>query len=180
MKRIILTVFALSALAFSAQAQQKSQRVSKNAIGIRFGDNDGPAVAASYQRRVLSINRLEFDLGVKSSTREDAVKLAAIFQWVFPIDDGFHWYVGVGGGLGRYEHNYKNYYYYDGPGPNNYYGPYKDDGIFAFAAGDIGIEYDFAKIPLQLSFDVRPEVGSDAYYDNTIGADVGLAARYRF
>lgn len=180
MKRIILTLFALGALAFSAQAQRTSKQVSKNAIGVRFGDNDGPAVAASYQRRIFTNNRLEFDLGVKSSGREDAVKFAAVFQWVFPIENGFHWYVGAGAGVGRYEHNYRrDYYYYVGP-DYGYYGPYKDDGIFAFAAGDVGIEYDFPKIPLQLSFDIRPEVGSNAYYDNNIGADIGFAARYRF
>jgi len=180
MKKVIFTVFALTALTFSTQAQKTSQKVSTNAIGIRFGDNDGPAVAASYQRKVFTSNRLEFDLGIKSSNREDAVKFAAIFQWVFPIENGFHWYVGAGAGVGHYEHNYKDYYY--GPGNGNgpyYYGPYKDDGIFAFAAGDIGIEYDF-NFPLQLSFDIRPEVGSDSYYDNTIGADIGFAARYRF
>ncbi len=184
MNRIILTVFALSAFAFSAQAQRTSKQVSKNAIGVRFGDNDGPAVAASYQRRIFTNNRLEFDLGIKSSGREDAVKFAAIFQWVFPIQNGFHWYVGGGAGVGRYEHNYKNYYYGpgngNGPGNYPYYGPYKDDGIFAFVAGDVGIEYDFPQIPLQLSFDVRPEIGSNAYYDNNIGADIGFAARYRF
>lgn len=188
MRTIILTAVALTGLAFSAQGQKTSQKVSANAIGIRFGDNDGPAVAASYQRRVFTNNRLELDLGIKSSNREDAIKFAAVFQWVFPIQNGFHWYVGAGGGFGRYEHNYRDYYYGPGKGNGNgngngnypyYYGPYKDDGIFAFVAGDIGIEYDF-NFPLQLSFDVRPEVGSDSYYEHSIGADIGLAARYRF
>ena len=179
MKKIILTVFALFALAVSATAQTKaSQKVSKNAIGIRFGDNEGPAIAASYQRRVFTKNRIELDLGIKSSSHEDAVKLAAIFQWVFPIDNGFHWYAGAGGGLGHYQYHYKNNYYYE-----PYYAPDRsDDGIFAFVAGDIGIEYDFPSVPLQLSFDIRPEIGSESDNNHTINADtdIGFAVRYRF
>ena len=179
MKKIILTVFALFALAFSATAQKKSlSGVSKNAIGIRFGDNDGPAIAASYQRRVFTQNRLELDLGIKSSNYADAVKLAAVFQWVFPIENGFNWYAGAGGGFGHYEHNFKNdYYYYP-----YYESDRGDDGIFGFVAGDIGIEYDFPRIPLQLSFDIRPELGTEGYGNDTVNAnaDIGFAVRYRF
>jgi hypothetical protein len=30
----------------------------------------------------------------------NAIKLAALYQWVWNIDGGFNWYAGVGGGLG--------------------------------------------------------------------------------
>jgi hypothetical protein len=31
---------------------------------------------------------------------DNAIKLAALYQWVWNIDGGFNWYAGVGGGLG--------------------------------------------------------------------------------
>jgi hypothetical protein len=45
---------------------------------------------------------------------------------------------------------------------------------FVFAAGDIGIEYNF-DIPLLISLDFRPEIG-DGYYKNNYGSDVALAS----
>lgn len=172
MKRIILSAVMLLGMAFSAQSQKL---MSKNAIGIRVGDNDGPAAAVSYQRAILTNNRLEFDLGVKNNNHFDAVKLAGVFQWVWKIDGGLNWYAGAGGGFGHYNYDHKYYYYEDYP-----YGYKHDDsGAFAFLAGDIGLEYHF-DIPLMISLDVRPEIGSDRYYEDNIGADIGISARYKF
>lgn len=174
MRKLILSALMLIGLAFNSEAQT----ISKNAIGLRIGDNDGFGAEASYQRAVLKNNRLEFDLGVRNSRNLEAVKLAGLFQWVWNIEGGFNWYAGAGAGLGsyRYNHKYKGNYY-----NNNYpYGYYPDDkGTFAFVAGDIGIEYNF-DIPLLISIDFRPEIGSNTYYDDAIGADIGIAVRYQF
>jgi len=50
-----------------------------------------------------------------------------------------------------------------------------------FAAGDIGIEYNF-DIPLLISLDFRPEIGfGDELYDNNdLGLDIALGLRYQF
>ena len=53
-----------------------------------------------------------------------------------------------------------------------------DDETFIFAAGDIGIEYNF-DIPLQLSLDFRPELGFGNYSDD-LDFDIALGIRYRF
>jgi hypothetical protein len=50
--------------------------------------------------------------------------------------------------------------------------------LFVFAAGNIGIEYDF-DIPL-LTLDFRPEFGGNGYYENNYGSDVALALKYQF
>jgi hypothetical protein len=50
---------------------------------------------------------------------------------------------------------------------------------FVFAAGNIGIEYDF-DIPLLISLDFRPEFGGNGYYENNYGSDVALALKYQF
>lgn len=169
MKKIILSVIMLIGLAFSAQAQD----ISENALGLRLGDNSGFGGEVSYQRGLSSNNRLELDLGWRNRTNynnngydDNAIKLAGLYQWVWNIDGGFNWYAGVGGGLGSY--NYKD---------NNGYS-YHD--TFAFAAGDIGIEYGFKEVPLLISLDFRPELGGSGYYENNYGSDVALGVRYRF
>lgn len=168
MKKLILSAFMLLGLAFSAQAQD----ISKNALGLRLGDNDGFGGEISYQRGMGSNNRLEFDLGWRNSKDVDAFKLVGLYQWIWNIDGGFNWYAGVGAGVGSWS--------YDGPGD-----PDPDGGSFILAAGDIGIEYNFQEAPIQLSLDFRPELyfgdnrnDLDGY--DSFGPDIALGIRYRF
>ena len=161
MKKVFLSAIMLIGLAFTTQAQD----ISKNALGLRLGDNKGFGGEISYQRGLSDSNRLELDLGWRSNKSVDAFKLTGIYQWVWNIDGGFNWYAGVGGGLGSWSTS------------NNL--P-KDSGTFVFAAGDIGIEYGFEEAPILLSLDFRPEFGGNGYYDNNYGSDVALGIRYKF
>jgi len=167
MKKIILSAIMLMGLAFTTQAQD----ISENAIGLRLGDNAGFGAEVSYQRGFSNSNRLELDLGWRNRNdyynngyNDDAIKLAGLYQWVWNIDGGFNWYAGVGGGFGSY---------------NSDYNGVSDNGMFAFAAGDVGIEYNF-DFPLQLSLDFRPEIGGNGYYENNYSSDIALGVRYRF
>jgi len=160
MRKLILSSVMLLGLAFSVQ----SQGISKNALGLRFGDNNGFGGEISYQRGLSKSNRLEADLGWRNSRNFDAFQLTGIYQWVWNIDGGFNWYAGVGGGLGSWSYKYNNN---------------KDNGTFAFAAGDIGIEYNF-DIPLMISLDFRPEFGGTNYYRDSYNSDIALALRYKF
>ena len=157
MKKIILLSFMLIGLAFTTQAQD----ISKNALGLRIGDNSGFGGEVSYQKALSSNNRLEFDLGWRNSNNIDALKIAGLYQWVWNIDGAFNWYAGVGAGLGSYSAN-------------------NVSGTFAFAAGDIGIEYGFEEAPILISLDFRPEIGGHGYYDNNYGSDIALGLRYKF
>lgn len=168
MKKIILSAFMLLGLAFSAQAQD----ISKNALGLRLGDNDGFGGEVSYQRGLSKNNRLELDLGWRNSNDVDALKIVGLYQWVWNIDGGFNWYAGIGGGLGSWSYN--------GPGNSD-----PDGGTFLLAAGDIGIEYNFKEAPIQLSLDFRPELyfgDNRSDFDNydRFGPDIALGIRYRF
>lgn len=165
MRKLILTAFMLVGLAFSSQAQD----ISKNALGLRLGDNDGFGGELSYQRGLSDNNRLEFDLGWRNSNHIDAFKLVGLYQWVWNIEDGFNWYAGVGAGVGSWSVDNK-YYAEDA------------SGTYILAAGDIGIEYNF-DFPLQLSLDFRPELyfgGDYADYRDGFGPDIALGIRYRF
>ena len=164
MKKVILSAIMLLGLAFSTQAQD----ISKNALGLRIGDNDGFGGEISYQRGLSKNNRLEFDLGWRNSKHVDAIKLVGLYQWVWNIEGGFNWYAGVGAGAGSWNVDDK---YGDG------------SGSFVLAAGDIGIEYNFKEVPIQLSLDFRPEIylgGDYADSRNGFGPDLGLGIRYKF
>lgn len=186
MKKLFITVLMLTGFAFSSQAQQK------NAIGIRLGDNSGFGGEVSFQTAVSKKNRIELDLGFRNEGNvyyggygngyyggkgyaHNDVKLVGIYQWVFDIKNGFKWYIGPGVGVGIYS---SKYYYKDG-----YYYNETKNGAFGVIAGDVGVEYNF-KFPLQLSFDIRPEIYLSPDYidarDNSFGPDLGLSARYRF
>ena len=166
MKKIILSAFMLIGLAFSAQ----SQDISKNALGLRIGDNDGFGGEISYQRGFSKNNRLELDLGWRNSKHVNATKLVGLYQWVWDIDKGFNWYAGVGAGIGSWRYDDNNY---------------SDSGTILLAAGDIGIEYNFAQAPIQLSLDLRPELylnnnDGNRFRENNFGPDIALGVRYRF
>lgn len=156
----------VAGLIIGLSASVQSQNISKNAIGLRLGDNDGFGGEISYQRKLTLNNRLEFDLGWRNSNNVDAVKLVGLYQWIWNIEGGFHWYAGVGGGVGswRFDTNLNS-----------------DNGTFALVTGDLGIEYDF-DIPLQVSLDFRPEIyfNSNAFRENNFGPDLALGLRYRF
>jgi hypothetical protein len=159
MKKIaLLSVFIICSM------EVFSQEISENAIGLRFGDNNGFGGEISYQKKLNDQNRLEIDLGWRNSNNIDAVKLIGLYQWVWKIEDSFNWYAGVGAGIGSWKtSNDTN----------------SDKDLFVVASGDIGIEYRF-DIPLLISLDFRPEIGAAGYYENRYGSDIALALRYRF
>ena len=171
MKKLFITAIMLTAFVFSGQ----SQNISKNALGLRLGSNDGFGAEISYQRGLSKNNRLELDLGWRDSNYYTAIKLAGIYQWVWNIDGGFNWYAGIGGGVGtwNYNDNWKKEY------PGFVYNDDNDGGAYFFVAGDVGIEYDF-DIPLMISLDVRPELYINGYGDNNFGPDIAFSIRYQF
>lgn len=162
MKKLFLLSIALVGFTLTSNAQE----IANNALGLRLGDSDGFGAEISYQRALTQDTRLELDLGWRDGNNYDGFKLSGLHQWVFPLDGNFNWYVGAGGGLGSFSVNT----------PNN-----DVTDTFFFAAGDIGIEYNF-DIPLLLSLDFRPEIGfgDDAYNNNDLDFDIALGIRYQF
>lgn len=159
-------VFLLALLAIGFGVTSQAQTIADNALGLRFGGGDGLGAEVSYQRALGSNNnRLELGLGWRNDSDFDAFKLAALYQWVWNLDGGFNWYAGVGGGVGSVSDNRRDR---------------GDDGAFIFAAGNIGIEYNF-DIPLLISLDFRPEFGfNDFSVTNDFSPDIALGLRYQF
>lgn len=147
----------------SSALRINAQDISKNAIGLRLGSDDGFGGEISYQRALGGNNRLEIDLGIRNSNNYDGFKATGLYQWLWNIEGGFNWYAGVGGGLANYNGN-------------------KNDDFsetFVFAAGNIGIEYNFPSTPILLSLDYRPEFGFGNRF-NEFGNDVAFGIRYQF
>ena len=162
----ITTIF--TGLLLFATTLVSAQGISEHTLGLRLGDSDGFGAEISYQKAIGRTNRAEFNLGWRNSREFDAFKLSGVYQWVLPIDGGFNWYYGFGGGLGNSDFE---------PVPNRN----RDDGLFVFAAGSLGIEYDF-DIPLLISLDIRPEIGILGFneFDNGFLFDIALGLRYQF
>ncbi len=161
MKKLFLLSLILLGFNFTTSAQS----ISDNAIGLRLGDSDGFGAEVSYQRALQGNNRLEFDLGWRSGDNYSGFKLAGLYQWVWQLDGNFNWFAGVGGGFGSYS--------FDSP-----FNGKDDSESFVFAAGDIGIEYDF-DIPLLIAIDFRPEFGFGDFRDD-LDFDIALSLRYQF
>ena len=140
-----------------------AQEIPDRTIGLRLGSNRGFGTEISYQMKLVSENRAEFNLGWRSSNNISAMKLNGLYHWIWPLEQGFNWYAGFGGGLGTYSNSNIN----------------SGSGTFIFAAGDIGIEYNF-DFPLQASLDLRPEIGGNGYFENSFGTDIALGIRYKF
>jgi hypothetical protein len=159
MKKLFLLSITLLGFTFASSAQN----IADNALGLRLGDSDGLGAEITYQRALGDNNRIEADLGWRNGNDYSAFKLAGLYQWLWNIDGGFNWYAGAGAGLASYS----------GRNDNNL-----DDDFGFFAAGDVGIEYDF-DIPLLISLDFRPEIGNNRFTDNTL-FDIALSLRYQF
>lgn len=147
-----------------ATAIAHAQSPSTHALGVRFGGGDGAQAEISYQQFIGGPNRLEFDLGFFDDGWNDGFKFTLMYHWVHGLADGFYWYVGAGGSIGG-----RNYHH--GPHDDGY-----DDGVFLDANGQLGIEYDF-NIPLQISLDMRPEIG---LINDDFDMGFGLGIRYTF
>ena len=159
MKKLFLLSISILGFTFAASAQN----ISDNAIGLRLGDSNGLGAEVSYQRALGDNNRLEADLGWRNGNDYNALQLTGLYQWVFPLDGSFNWYVGAGGGISVFD------------GKNLLKGT---DETALFVAGDIGVEYDF-DIPLLLSLDFRPTLGFGDFSDD-LDFDIALGIRYQF
>lgn len=159
MKKYIFLILLAVAFGYEGTAQE----ISKNALGLRLGDNDGFGPEINYQRAIGGNNRLEFGLAWHNHKHHDGVKITGIYQWVWNIDGGFNWYAGPGAGFGIV--NYDDHHNHG------------DNDSYAFLTGTVGMEYNF-DIPLMISLDARPQFNLG--YNDDLGFDIGLGIRYQF
>jgi len=150
MKRIFLSLVLSLGVLSLVNAQE-------NAIGLKFGDG----VDISYQHMLSDANRLELNLGLNSFEQHSPFIVSGAYQWVWDLSSqlapGFKWYAGAGAALGL----------------NN-------SDFYLWAVGNVGIEYNFNKIPLQLSLDWTPAIEITPSHGDFGTNGIRLAVRYKF
>ena len=154
MKKVILVAALVLGVATAAIAQPR-------AVGLRMGYG----AEASYQHTIGKTNFIEADLGLgilgqKDSTSTASLNVAATYNWMLAqpqwTDRGeWGFYAGAGAALAV--------------------GNQFNIGV----AGQVGLEYTFW-FPLQLSVDIRPQLGLVGGSFNIWGWYPHLSARYRF
>lgn len=135
MKKILAVFFALAVFTALASAQPR-------AVGFRAGGS----VDLSYQHCFDSRDFLQADLGVNYLKYSGGL-LNVTYNFIVGNVKQFNFFVGPGGHVG--------FYYKDGTPPPG--SSEKISATFAFGlTGQMGAEYMFKKIPLNLSVEWRP------------------------
>lgn len=160
MKQIVLifTFLTLPLLSFA-------QNYSDSSIGLRLGGGNGYGAEISFQTP-FKVNRAELDLGWGNGSHRDSWTLTGLYQWIMPIESGFYWYLGAGPAIGYWDEDKDDHFDNDG-------------GLYIAASLNAGAEYKFKEVPLQISLDLRPELGLINRWD-AVGGGLGLSVRYCF
>ena len=175
MKRILLVIMAVAGL-YTANGQ----RVER-AIGLRLGNGSSAAsTEVSYQHPLSKKTRIELDGSLSFGDNWISVGATGLHQWVWNIENGFQWFLGVGATIGETS---VSYYTYDNIGrkqssTNSY-------NYFTLALNpNGGAEYFFRNIPLQVGIDVRPNINllhlNESYGLTIFDPTIGFSARYVF
>ena len=151
MKRFLIAAVLVLGLCATANAQPRA-----------IGGTIGYGIDFSYQNYVGGqSNMIDLAVGLWGF---NGIHAACNYDWIFPIQGGWNWYVGPGAGVGfDFAHG-------------------DDKGYFALSVGgQIGVEYNF-NIPLNLSLDYRPMINvlgfNNGHWGNFYGVALGI--RYRF
>ncbi len=170
MKKLLVILICVMSIGIA-----KSQSTYKSAIGGRLGTTYYDLISASFKTFVTTNGALElnagfgarnYDYAYDSKANTSAISAAISYQQHFDIKpvEGLRWFVGGGGTIFNTFSNHDSY---------------EGFGFGLFPVG--GADYKFAKIPLNLSADIRPTfhlTGPDYY--NSFYANFGIAARYTF
>lgn len=152
MKKVFLILMAIVGFSFAVNAQNDN-------LGVRLGGGQGYNAEISWQH-FLSASRVELDFGWANYQNASSFSLTSIYQWTFGLSDNFGWFIGPGAYLGMTSVEGKSHF-----------------GLAL--VGQVGVEYNFASIPLQLSLDIRPRFYLVPSTDFHWG-DIALGIRYRF
>ena len=145
MKKLVFLFVAVLFISLSSNAQNRSYE-----LGVRIGGYGGVGAAVDGIMTLGEKNRLHGDLGFFS----DALSVSAFYDWMFPIEEGFSFYPGVGAEM------------------------IIGDAFVLAIGGELGFEYAF-KFPLSIGLDWRPSIR--LIDDSGFGYDsFGLNIRYRF
>ena len=170
MKKGILLAGIISILAITAAEAQKSKSFYSSNYTTAIGAKVYPGTSAGAVTLKHFLNdRIALEALGTGWKRGGRLTGLLEFHWDIPNAPGLKWYVGPGVHVGFYNDKY----YTD----DRYGDSYAAVGV----DGVIGLDYKFAKIPLNLSIDWQPSIDfGNERYKGFIGDFAGVAARYTF
>lgn len=157
-KILILSVFVL--LTGRIQAQDNTYRT---ALGLRI--SEGLGITAKHM-----LNDKGAIEGI-AYLRWGGFNFTGLYAVHYPVfkEPGFRFYIGGGGHLGVFDNDHHPWWFDDDD---------DDHENFVFGLdGQIGLEYTFGEIPLNLGLDWKPAINIIGTDDVWFG-DLGLSVRY--
>lgn len=141
---------------------------SLSSIGLRLGGGFYGGSGAEINGRFgAESGRVEGSLAWSGGNNHSSFFLAGVYQIVKPLEGGFDYYYGAGLALGlhSWRHNHNN---------NDW-----NTGASVGVPVQLGIEYNFSELPLNLSLDLRPIITlrREGIF---VPSSLGLGIRYMF
>jgi hypothetical protein len=136
----------------------------KTALGLRLNEGAGITVKHFVSEK-SSIEGILY-------TRWRGFNLTGLYQGNFPVfsEPGFRFFMGGGAHIGVWDRN-RNPWWKDEE--------YNDTRAVFGLDGQIGLEYTFGQLPLNLSIDWKPAINFIGV-SNFWGGDLALSVRYAF
>jgi hypothetical protein len=156
MKKILISILICS---FSSVYAQQY----RTAIGVKgvWSNLDIALADFSVKHFFDTPNAIEVNLGVRRS----AGWLQGMYVRNAPLKNDFDWYWGIGGDIGVWR---KDYIHVNNG--NRY------QGFWLGLDANLGVEYTFTGVPINISFDVGPTIRTIPYID--IGVMSGFSCRF--
>lgn len=164
MNRHLKSLPIILALQLIISISASAQNNYKTALGLRLNGGAGITVR-HFLNDERSIEGILY-------TRWRGINLTGLYtvnKAVFS-EPGFNFFIGGGGHIGFWERKYSPWWKEDDD---------FDTRMVIGLDGQIGLEYTFRKIPLNLSVDWKPAINLVGI-TNFWGSDAGLSVRYTF
>jgi hypothetical protein len=155
MKKTFSFLVALLLICNTLQAQHEY----KTAVGLRCIPGAGITVKHNFDDKTSVEGIL--------ATRWHGFNITGLYQVNYPVfpEPGFRFYMGAGAHLGFWNGRY-----------NPWWDNERNYGVFGLD-GQIGLEYTFEEIPLNLALDWKPAINLIGY-SGFWGDEAGLSIRY--
>ena len=157
-RKCFLSITFLFGLCSLANAQQTYE----TAIGLRLNGGAGISVR-HFIAEDQSIEGILY-------TRWGGLNITGLYQLNYPVfpEPGFKFYMGAGGHIGFWDRHRNPWWDHN---------KYDDNVLVIGIDGQLGLEYTFDKIPLNLSIDWKPALNLIGV-SNFWAGDAALSVRY--
>lgn len=165
MKHKLLPHYICILLIFSNSQDMLAQHTYKTALGLRLNGGAGISVR-HFIKENQSIEGILY-------TRWRGLNITGLYTVNYPVfeEPGFNFFIGGGGHIGFWDRDHNPWWDEDKR--------YHDTRMVLGIDGQIGLEYTFKEIPLNLAIDWKPAFNIIGITNFWVG-DAALSVRYTF